>query len=130
MENVGLVVLRDTFLVPAAEKTYFEEQMWIKVAVHELSHMWFGDLVTMRWWNDLWLKESFADYCTSVCLEECEAFAHLKTPRLTVQHYQTEALSDDTRKTTHPIAVTVNHTNDAVNVFDKICYRKGACFLK
>ncbi len=130
MENVGLVVLRDTFLLPENEKTYFESQMWIKVAVHELSHMWFGDLVTMEWWNDLWLKESFADYCTSVCLEECEALRYVKNPRLTVQHYLTEALGDDTRKTTHPISVTVNHTNDAVNVFDKICYRKGACFLK
>lgn len=130
MENVGLVVLRDTFLLPENEKTYFESQMWIKVAVHELSHMWFGDLVTMEWWNDLWLKESFADYCTSVCLEECEALRYVKNPRLTVQHYLTEALGDDTRKTTHPISVTVNHTNDAINVFDKICYRKGACFLK
>lgn len=58
--------------------------MWIKVAVHELSHMWFGDLVTMQWWNDLWLKESFADYCASVCLEECESFKYVKNPRLTV----------------------------------------------
>lgn len=130
MENVGLVVLRDTFLTAPEEKTYFEAQMWIKVAVHELSHMWFGDLVTMKWWNDLWLKESFADYCTSVCLEECEALRYVQNPRLTVQHYLTEALIDDTRKTTHPISVTVNHTNDAINVFDKICYRKGACFLK
>jgi aminopeptidase N len=73
MENVGLVVLRDTFLTPHDEKTYFEAQMMLKVEVHELSHMWFGDLVTMKWWNDLWLKESFADYCTSVCFEECEA---------------------------------------------------------
>jgi aminopeptidase N len=79
MENVGLVVLRDTFLTPPEEQTYFESQMWIKVAVHELSHMWFGDLVT--------LKESFADYCTSVCLEECEALNYVKNPRLTVQHY-------------------------------------------
>jgi aminopeptidase N len=84
----------------------------------------------MFWWNDLWLKESFADYSASVCLEECEYFRFVKNPRLTVQHYQTEALLDDMRSTTHPISVTVNHTNDAVNVFDKICYRKGACFLK
>ena len=130
MENVGLVVLRDTFLTPPEEKTYYEAQTMLKVEVHELSHMWFGDLVTMKWWNDLWLKESFADYCTSVCFEECHALRYIQNPRLTVQHYLTEALGDDCRKTTHPISVPVNHTNDAVNVFDKICYRKGACFLK
>ena len=77
MENVGLVVLRDTFLTAPDEKTYYEQLMWTKVAIHELSHMWFGDLVTMKWWNDLWLKESFADYCTSVCLEESKDFSHI-----------------------------------------------------
>lgn len=130
MENVGLVVLRDTLLIPRSDATYYDDLFATRVAVHELSHMWFGDLVTMKWWNDLWLKESFADYCTSVCLEECEALSYIKNPRLIMQHYQSEALHDDTRKTTHPIAVTVNHTNDATNVFDKICYRKGAVFLR
>lgn len=77
MENVGIVILRDTFLQPDEDKTYFDVVTWIKVAIHELSHMWFGDLVTMKWWNDLWLKESFADYCASICLEECSDFKYL-----------------------------------------------------
>jgi len=80
MENVGIVIMRDTFMRPAEEKTFFEYQQWYKVAVHELSHMWFGDLVTMKWWNDLWLKESFAEYSTMVCLEECEGFRYVKNP--------------------------------------------------
>ncbi len=92
--------------------------------------MWFGDLVTMKWWNDLWLKESFAEYSTMVCLTECEAFRYVKDPHQIGLHFLWEALNDDTKRTTHPIQVTVNHTNDAINNYDKICYRKGACFLK
>lgn len=78
MENVGMVTLRDSFLQPTKEKTFIENYAWYKVSVHELCHMWFGDLVTVRWWNDLWLKESFADYCASVCLTESENFKFLK----------------------------------------------------
>lgn len=77
--------------------------MWYKVAVHELSHMWFGDLVTMKWWNDLWLKESFADYCCSVCLTECEEFKFVKSANQIPLHFITESLPEDTRNTTHPI---------------------------
>ena len=130
MENVGVVIMRDTFMRPAEEKTFFEYQQWYKVAVHELSHMWFGDLVTMRWWNDLWLKESFAEYSTIVCLTECQGFSYVKCPQQLGLHFLWEALNDDTKRTTHPIQMTINHTNDANNMYDKICYRKGACFLK
>jgi len=129
MENVGVVILRDSFLRPAEEKTFFEFQMWYKVAIHELSHMWFGDLVTMKWWNDLWLKESFAEFCTCVCATECAALDYVKDPEQFHLHFLTEALNEDVRRTTHPVQQTIVHTNDAVNNFDKICYRKGACFL-
>ena len=103
MENVGIVVMRDTFLRPEDEKTYFEMMQWYKVAVHELSHMWFGDLVTMKWWNDLWLKESFAEYCTHVCLTESPDFKFIKNPDMFMLHFITEALNEDTVSTTHPI---------------------------
>ena len=103
MENVGIVIMRDTFMRPHEEKTFFEFQQWYKVAVHELSHMWFGDLVTMKWWNDLWLKESFAEYCTMVCLQECPGFSYVKNPHQIGLHFLWEALNDDTKWTTHPI---------------------------
>lgn len=67
------------------------------MAVHELSHMWFGDLVTMRWWNDLWLKESFAEYSASVCLTECQEFSYVKEPEQFALHFLSEALAEDIR---------------------------------
>lgn len=75
-----MICLRDSFLIPKEQKTYFEYYSWYLVAVHELAHMWFGDLVTIKWWNDLWLKESFADYCACVCLTECPDLKYLKNP--------------------------------------------------
>ena len=92
------------------------------VALHELSHMWFGDLVTMEWWNDLWLKESFADYFGATNLLENEAFSNYKNCTQEYLTYMNDGIRADLRKTTHPIQVTVNHTEDAVNVFDEICY--------
>ena len=61
--------MTDKYFKPKFEITEFEYFQYLKVVVHELSHMWFGDLVTLKWWNDLWLKESFADYSAGTCLE-------------------------------------------------------------
>jgi len=69
MENIGMINMTDKYFKPKFEITEFEKFQYLKVVVHELSHMWFGDLVTLKWWNDLWLKESFADYSAGTCLE-------------------------------------------------------------
>lgn len=68
MENPGLVTFKDTYL--ASEEVPVESKLaFANTIVHECSHHWFGDLVTMKWWNDLWLNESFADFISYYCLE-------------------------------------------------------------
>ena len=101
------------------------------VALHELAHMWFGDLVTMYWWKDLWLKESFADFMAATCLAECEALSNYKNSNQLFLSYLNRALDADIKKSTHAISSdVVNNTEDAVNVFDAISYEKGASFIK
>jgi aminopeptidase N len=129
MENVGIVILKDGFLKAAETQTQFEQMFWYKVAIHELCHMWFGDLVTIRWWDDLWLKESFADYCASVCMTECTDFTYMKNANMFMLQYLYLGISEDTMNTTHPISAKIPHTNAAVETFDHISYRKGAKVL-
>jgi aminopeptidase N len=117
MENAGAVAYNDVFLKPQEEMTDSLRFRLAYITLHELAHMWFGDLVTMKWWNDLWLKESFADFSALMCLMECKS-------ELTVEGLKSHIYG------THPIQVEVKHTIDAVNVFDDICYEKGACFIK
>ena len=132
MENVGMITLTDRCLVDAASVTEDSLLLHRRVTVHELAHMWFGDLVTMQWWNDLWLKESFADFCASKCLDEHPAIANnnpsdgVHVPLM----FTERALDADTKPTTHPIQVPIRHTGDGENAFDMISYAKGACWIK
>jgi len=73
MENVGAITFTDNFLQPKDAQTEYGLLRLHYVALHELAHMWFGDLVTMYWWKDLWLKESFADFMGATNLEENKA---------------------------------------------------------
>ncbi|GIF07500.1 aminopeptidase N [Actinoplanes siamensis] len=128
MEYPGLVVFRDEF-VPRSTITETEREHRASVIAHEMAHQWFGDLVTMAWWDDLWLNESFAEYLGSRVAAEATRF----TGTWTTFAIQRKAwgLRADQRPSTHPVApAEVADTDEALMNFDGISYAKGASVLK
>ncbi|HWS39586.1 MAG TPA: aminopeptidase N [Actinoplanes sp.] len=128
MEYPGLVVFRDE-MIPRSAVTASEREHRANVIAHEMAHQWFGDLVTMAWWDDLWLNESFAEYLGSRVTAEATRF----TDAWTTFAMQRKAwgLRADQRPSTHPVApAEVRDTAEALLNFDGISYAKGAATLK
>jgi aminopeptidase N len=127
MENVGCVTLRDDYLfrskVTAASRDYRRNTI-----LHELSHMWFGDLVTMRWWDDLWLKESFATWSATFAVGEQAADPELAWAAF-CSSAKTSAYRQDQLPSTHPVAADIVDLNAVELNFDQITYAKGAAVL-
>lgn len=131
MENVGAVTFTDRVLKPQDERTDKADMIHYYVHLHELAHMWFGDLTTMCWWNDLWLKESFADFCAVTCMTETASIRErYPEPETLWLNFIGRALAADLKPTTHPIQVSIKHTGDANQAFDAISYEKGASWIK
>lgn len=108
MENVGAVTFTDRVLKPADERTDKMDLIHAYVHLHELAHMWYGDLTTMHWWNDLWLKESFADFCSVTCMSETDSIRErYPNPELLMLNFTKRALAADLAPTTHPIQVPI-----------------------
>jgi aminopeptidase N len=127
MENPGCVTLRDTFLFRSAVPDTEREHRAIVVA-HEMAHMWFGDLVTMRWWDDLWLNESFAEYMGFRVVAEATRYGGAWTGFASTKAWGRDA---DQRPSTHPVAPeAVADTAAALQNFDGISYAKGAAALR
>jgi len=128
MENPGLVVIRDDYVFRSAV-TDSERELRATTIAHEMAHMWFGDLVTMRWWDDLWLNESFAEYMGSRVTAEATRFRDAWTTfgmRRKAWGYEA-----DQRPSTHPVAPTsVPDSAAALVNFDGISYAKGASALR
>ncbi len=128
MENWGAVTYRETALLVNDKTTPFVvRQRVAEVVAHELVHQWFGNLVTMEWWNDLWLNEGFASYMAYVVLDHLFPEWHIWT-RFAVE-MQSPAFELDSLSTTHPIEVKVHHPHEIAEVFDAISYDKGASIL-
>jgi aminopeptidase N len=127
MENVAAVTLRDDYLF-RDPPTWSQRLERAEVVLHELAHMWFGDLVTMRWWDDLWLNETFATYLSYRCLAEATRFEDAW--RSFSGQLRSAALRQDQLVTTHPIAADVTDTDGAEANFDAITYEKGAAVMK
>ena len=127
MENPGCVTLRDTFL-PRGRSTWVDRGQRAGVVAHELAHMWFGNLVTMRWWDDLWLNESFAEYLAHRCRAAATEYP-LRTEFGAVRK-DWGAMADQA-PTTHPVAGNdATDAETALQQFDGISYAKGAAVLK
>lgn len=126
MENVAAVTYTENFAV-RGQITRADRERLANTFLHELAHMWFGDLVTMRWWNDLWLNESFATYMSFKA--QSEALGLKETWRSFFQ-LKMGGYRQDLSVITHPIEVEIPTTDDAFANFDAITYNKGASVLK
>ncbi|MGW7265856.1 aminopeptidase N [Streptomyces sp. NPDC054842] len=130
MENPGLVTFRDEFIYRSAV-TDTERQTRAMVIAHEMAHMWFGDLVTLRWWDDIWLNESFAEYMGYQTLTEATRFDDTWTDFGVAR--KSWGYDADQRPSTHPVAPdpdAVPDTASAMLNFDGISYAKGASALR
>ncbi|MEV1062277.1 aminopeptidase N [Streptomyces sp. NPDC050263] len=128
MENPGLVTFRDEFVYRSAV-TDTERQTRAMVIAHEMAHMWFGDLVTLQWWDDIWLNESFAEYMGYQTLTEATRFTDTWTDFGVVR--KAWGYDADQRPSTHPVAPeNVDDTAAALLNFDGISYAKGASALR
>ncbi|MEU1283865.1 aminopeptidase N [Kitasatospora sp. NPDC005856] len=129
MENAGAVTLRDQYVF-RSKVTDAAYEARAATILHELAHMWFGDLVTMEWWNDLWLNESFATYAEAVCQAEAPGSRWPHSWTTFANQMKTWAYRQDQLPSTHPIMAEINDLEDVQVNFDGITYAKGASVLK
>ncbi|MHA7221879.1 aminopeptidase N [Arthrobacter sp. RHLT1-20] len=127
MENPGLVTFTESYVFTsrAADSQY---QARANTLLHEMAHMWFGDLVTMQWWDDLWLKESFADYMGTLGVDRTTGWATAWVNF--ASNRKAWAYVQDQLPTTHPIVADIPDLEAAKQNFDGITYAKGASVLK
>ncbi|QDG88368.1 aminopeptidase N [Pseudarthrobacter sp. NIBRBAC000502770] len=127
MENPGLVTFTESYVF-TSRATDAQYQARANTLMHEMAHMWFGDLVTMQWWDDLWLKESFADYMGTLAVDRATdwdtAWVNFANKRKAWAYVQ------DQLPTTHPIVADIPDLEAAKQNFDGITYGKGASVLK
>ena len=127
MENAGCVTFRDQYIFSSKPTEYMIERRVVTI-LHELAHMWFGDLVTMKWWNDLWLNESFAEFMCTLATAEATRWDHAWTTFAAVE--KAWAYNQDQLPSTHPIVAEINDLEDVEVNFDGITYAKGAAVLR
>ena len=128
MENLGCITFREVLLlVDPATSTQVEQELVADVVAHELAHMWFGDLVTMRWWNGIWLNEAFATFME---IAACDAFAPEWKRWTSFGLERSLAFEVDSLKSTRSVEFPVNAPDDAEGMFDVLTYQKGGAILR
>jgi alanyl aminopeptidase len=127
MENAGAVTFRDTvLLLDSRGASAFQRRLLVEINAHELAHMWFGDLVTMEWWDDLWLNESFASWMGDKAAEE--AFPEFGTQVAAMEGTQF-AMRTDARLSTRAIRQPVSTLDNLLQSADELAYEKGQAVL-
>ncbi len=127
MENVGAVTFKEELFIYRSKVTERLYKYRTNTILHEMSHMWFGNMVTMKWWNDVWLNESFAEWAAYTATHEATKYKDIWT-EFNIRR-KTWALLQDQLSSTHPIVVDVKDIQTANNNFDGITYSKGASVL-
>ena len=127
MENAGAVTFNEKYVFRGKVTEAIIERRALTI-LHELAHMWFGDLVTMAWWNDLWLNESFAEWASTTCSAEVTQWETAWTTFSTAE--KSWAYRQDQLSSTHPIVAEIRDLEDVEVNFDGITYAKGASVLK
>jgi aminopeptidase N len=127
MENAGAVTFTETYVFRSKVTDAIKERRVVTI-LHELAHMWFGDLVTMKWWNDLWLNESFAEWASTMATAEATEWREAWTTFAAME--KSWAYKQDQLPSTHPVVATINDLEDVQVNFDGITYAKGGSVLK
>ncbi|XP_062455983.1 endoplasmic reticulum aminopeptidase 1-like isoform X2 [Rhea pennata] len=127
MENWGLTTYRESVLLYDPKKSSASSKLWVTMVIaHELAHQWFGNLVTMEWWNDLWLNEGFAKFMEFVSVS-------ITHPELHVEDYFLgkcfDAMEVDALNSSHPVSTPVEDPAQILEMFDDVSYEKGSCIL-
>lgn len=126
MENAGCVTFRDQYIF-RSKPTDWQLESRCNTILHELAHMWFGDLVTMQWWNDLWLNESFAEFMAHLATAEATQWSDAWVGFLNRKEW---GLAQDQLSSTHPVKGEIRDLEDVEVSFDGITYAKGAAVLR
>ncbi|WP_026852043.1 aminopeptidase N [Glaciibacter superstes] len=127
MENAGAVTFTESYVFRSKVTDALKERRVVTI-LHELAHMWFGDLVTMKWWNDLWLNESFAEWASTIATADATEWKEAWTTFAAME--KSWAYKQDQLPSTHPVVATINDLEDVQVNFDGITYAKGGSVLK
>ena len=127
MENAGAITFTETYVFRSKVTDAIKERRVVTI-LHELAHMWFGDLVTMKWWNDLWLNESFAEWASTMATAEATEWTEAWTTFQAME--KSWAYRQDQLPSTHPVVATITDLEDVQVNFDGITYAKGGSVIK
>ena len=128
MENWGLITFRESALLTETNTTPIIKYGTASIIAHELAHQWFGNLVTMKWWSDLWLNEGFATFMANLAVQEI--MPEWNTFNYGVLTNILAILNADSLNSSHPIQVPIGDPSEINEIFDAISYNKGSFMLR